>query len=42
MPNDKFILRVGALAGALAVVLLAAMIFVGLQIGPDLENLNAL
>ena len=42
MPNDKFILRVGALAGALAVVLLAAMILVGLQIGPDLENLNAL
>ncbi len=42
MPNDKFILRVGAIAGAVAVVLLVAMIFVGLQIGPDLENLTSM
>ena len=42
MPNEKFILRVGALAGALAVVLLVLMILVGLQIGPDLENLTSM
>lgn len=42
MPNDKFVLRVGALAGALAVVLLLAMMFYGLQIGPDFENLTSM
>jgi len=42
MPHEKFILRVGALAGALAAVLLVLMILIGLQIGPDLENLNSM
>lgn len=41
MSNDKFILRVGAIAGALATILLVVMILIGLQIGPDLENLNS-
>jgi hypothetical protein len=42
MPNDTFLLRVGAIAGTFAVVLLGAMMFYGLQIGPDLENLNSM
>jgi hypothetical protein len=42
MLNEKFILRVGALAGAVAVILLLAMMFYGLQIGPDLENLTSM
>ncbi|MCX7838035.1 MAG: hypothetical protein N2559_01055 [Anaerolineae bacterium] len=42
MSNEKFILRVGAIAGALATILLVVMILIGLQIGPDLENLNSL
>jgi hypothetical protein len=40
MPNDNFTMRVGAIAGAVAVILLVVMIFVGLQIGPDLINLE--
>jgi len=42
MPQEKFMLRVGALAGALAVLLLVLMILIGLQIGPDLEHLSSL
>lgn len=42
MPNEKFILRAGALAGAFAVMCLGAMMLIGLQIGPDLENLSSL
>jgi hypothetical protein len=40
MPNDQFTMRVGAIAGALAAILLVVMIAVGLQIGPDLANLE--
>lgn len=42
MSNDKFVLRVGALAGAFAVVCLIVIILIGLQIGPDIENLSSL
>ncbi len=42
MPQEKFMLRVGALAGALAALLLVLMILIGLQIGPDLEYLGSL
>jgi len=40
MLNDRFVLRVGALAGAPAVILLVVMIAIGLQIAPDLANLE--
>ena len=40
MPNDNFTMRTGAIAGAVAVILLVMMIAVGLQIGPDLANLE--
>lgn len=40
--SDKFILRVGALAGVSAVVCLVVMMLIGLQIGPDVENLSSL
>ena len=40
MPNDPFTMRAGAIAGAAAVILLVVMIAVGLQIGPDLANLE--
>lgn len=42
MSNEKFILRVGAIAGALAAMLLVVLIWLGLQIGPDVENLNSM
>ena len=41
MPNDNFTMRTGAIAGAVAVILLVVMIAVGLQIGPDLANLES-
>lgn len=40
MLSDSLTLRVGALAGALAVVCLIVMILIGLQIGADLEHLS--
>lgn len=41
MEPTKFIVRVGAIAGALAALLLAAMIVVGAGIGSDLNKLQS-
>ncbi|CAG0945982.1 hypothetical protein ANRL1_02689 [Anaerolineae bacterium] len=42
MEPNRFIIRVGALAGALAALILAAMIVVGASAGGDLVKLQSL
>ncbi len=42
MEPNRFIIRVGALAGALAAVMLAAMIVVGASASGDLVKLQSL
>lgn len=41
MLENRFILRVGAIASALAAVILGVQIFVGFQIGPELAGLQS-
>lgn len=42
MADRKFLVRVGALASALAAILLAAQIVVGIMIGPDAASLESI